>query len=59
MEMIMSFNRVIIILFLLLSLKMQGQEIVTLLPAANELPGWNMTENPQVFDGDRLYELIV
>jgi hypothetical protein len=51
-------NRLIIIILLFISLKMQGQEIINLLPAANELYGWNMTENPQVFNGDHLYDLI-
>jgi hypothetical protein len=51
-------NRVIIILLLLLSLKMQGQEIGKLLPSLSDLPGWTITSEPQVYADDNLFSLI-
>jgi len=39
-------------------LKLTGQDIKLLLPALQELPGWQFSAEPQVYDGDKLFELI-
>lgn len=51
-------NRAIFILLILLSLKMQGQEIQKLVPSLAELPGWTITSEPQVYADDNLFSLI-
>jgi len=51
-------NRAIFIILLFLSLKMPAQEIVKLLPALVELPGWTLTSEPQVYADDNLFSLI-
>ena len=35
-----------------------AQEIVSLLPSADELPGWKIQQGPEVFEGDELFDLI-
>jgi len=50
-------GNIIIILFLF-SLRMPGQDIGVLLPAQEELPGWKISQEPMVYAGDHLFELI-
>jgi hypothetical protein len=48
-----------IILFLLLfTLRLTGQDIRDLLPGPDDLPGWKLNQEPQIYEGDRLFELI-
>jgi hypothetical protein len=48
-----------IVLILILSvLKANGQDIKTLLPSVQDLPGWTYSQEPEVFTGDELFELI-
>ena len=52
-------KRVTIVLIIWIAgLKLTGQDIKLLLPALQELPGWQLSAEPQVYDGDKLFELI-
>lgn len=42
----------------MISMKLSGQEITALLPSLQELPGWQLNQEPLIYEGDRLFELI-
>jgi hypothetical protein len=48
----------IFIFFLLFTFRVTGQDIRELLPSSEELPGWKLSHEPSIYDGDRLFELI-
>lgn len=47
-----------IMFLLLISLNLQGQDILDLLPSKAELTGWTVNINPEIYSGEKLYELI-
>jgi hypothetical protein len=48
----------IIVFLFFYALRMPGQDIGTLLPELEELPGWTISQEPQIYAGDQLFELI-
>ncbi len=47
-----------VIFLLLVSLNATSQDIAILLPANNEVPGWVMSGDPGLYEGDMLFQLI-
>ena len=54
----MKIKAFILFPFLISALASAGQELVKLLPGADLLPGWKISQEPRVYDGDGLFELI-
>jgi len=52
------FQAGLVVMILLGARNLPGQETSKLIPSLEELPDWKMTTEPQVFDGDELYDLI-
>jgi len=51
-------KRYIILVLIIFSLGIKAQEIRELLPSIEELPGWQINQEPQVYSGEELFELI-
>lgn len=41
-----------------MAFQLYGQELKQLLPSSDDLPGWKMNQQPLVYNGDDLFELI-
>jgi hypothetical protein len=48
----------LIVMMLLASTRLTGQDIEKLLPSNDEVIGWKMTTEPNIYEGDKLFELI-
>lgn len=48
----------VIILFVFAGIRLNGQELRQLLPSVEDLPGWKLNQQPAVYNGDGLFELI-
>lgn len=53
-------SQVIVLTLFLIFLRtlVLGQEVISLLPKMEDLPGWKLQQGPEVFAGEELYDLI-